>query len=309
MLNKYDSVCRLMVEGPYKGLIEHKERQAKENRDAVLNSVRELVTASSVRIKDHLDLKSTQLNQQVKERAERMYEKGEVTEKEKLEYVNKQTTKSIDLRSIQRWLKILTREGLLNKTGNTYFLSEIAKSDIRYFPQFFGGSTLAQLLQHLYSIKTKEQRLSELINIFGLYTLYCFVEAAKPVENDFMNEVEKDKLLLSWIEGVFSPLQMSFYLFLAAIKHEQEKEYKELRKTLKKDHTPIIWKRSDNFSIWRYPKPLSELTSSEALTNRFNQTLENEYPAIYEQLSKVRTVLVSKPTIQSLSSERKKMGV
>lgn len=159
---------------------------------------------------------------------------------------------TIELRTIQRRLKELKEEGLVIRIkDDQYILSNRARSDIRYFPKDFRNLALYNVA-HVVNTKTHEEIISELVNAFGSYVIYCFIEALKPTPSDDL------KISLHWLEDVLSPFNL-YLSFLSALNSGKNKQ----------------------------DKPLSDFDnkSIEALSRAF----QKKYPLHYEQLLKSKT--------------------
>ena len=111
---------------------------------------------------------------------------------------------------------------LVEHTGKEYALSEIVKKDPRYWARTFGDGALNMLMMTYWPQKLKlEQNVDELIKIFGIYMIYCFLEASRPIADSHygVNKVSvmgKDRLIDSWINEMFNPWIM-FNYFLAVV--------------------------------------------------------------------------------------------
>src|SRR5205807_7722556 len=82
---------------------------------------------------------------------------------------------TIYLRTVQRRLNELKKEGLVQHVRNDqYLLSELARSDIRYFPKNFRDLALSDPI-HIEKTGSYEESLDNLIKVFGTYVIYCFI--------------------------------------------------------------------------------------------------------------------------------------
>src|SRR6476660_7061747 len=67
-----------------------------------------------------------------------------------------------------------------------------------------------------------EKNLDELVKIFGIYVVFCFIEAARPTssnDSSTTTNLEKDRLADSWIKNVFTLWNM-YNSFIAAITYQ-----------------------------------------------------------------------------------------
>jgi DNA-binding transcriptional ArsR family regulator len=254
----------------YSNILKHKEDQAEKNRQTVLDTVRQLTRldhedddylpsfffqektqkdkpeyVSSSEITKYLDGKTTELNQQIKLEIQERYQNGEFPKNEIQYHINSQCKKSMNLRTVQRWLSKLKEEGLLEYKDNKYSLSKKAISDVRYFAAQIGWSALAGLMnQRTNLFNTVEKNVKELITFLGFYTLLCLNEAARPIRHSPFSTLrpnlsiyQKDKLALSWARTVIDPFSLYFY-FLDTFKNQpadnvakkiRKVKFKELR--------------------------------------------------------------------------------
>jgi hypothetical protein len=266
-----DTRCRLMTHVEYKGMLRYKMDQAKDNRQMVLDAVKELTLdvgnafppsdkqlhkrewhaylpsaeklykrkyVSNKEIEKYLIQKTNDNNQKIREKADMLFQEGWLTkkssgptEKRYEDFLSLNCKEPIDLRSIQRWTKALTDEGLLT---NKHFgkevkftLTDVAMTDIRYFAQHFGYLMFQELIRsrdlELF-YKTMSGKVKELVTLYGSYMLFCLIEASKPVDEDFVNKFrsspvsakERDKVAALWIEDAINPFWM-FRHFLDVI--------------------------------------------------------------------------------------------
>jgi hypothetical protein len=134
------------------------------------------------------------------------------------------------MRTIYRGLDTLKKEKLIEHNNNRYSISDKARSEIRYWAKEFGRFALSQLMYSYFpQMRTLEKNIDILIEIFGFYTLYCLVEAARPVndgnlKSNSKNRSTRNDLSLSWTNEVFDHEEM-FYAFLGIINnlHDDEK--------------------------------------------------------------------------------------
>jgi hypothetical protein len=222
---------------------EYKQRQAKANEERVFIALKELnKPVSAVAVKDHLDNKA---KEEAASEAKRKHNNGELTSDSIEEYVIKKS-RSIDLRTVQRWLSTLVRKGFVIRDNNRYYLSDIGKLELqfRYFAQRYGHMALNSLMDCYFpTINTLEENLTKLIEIFGIYVVYCLIEAARlitaaknnkeehwhssyfgaPINFDKEGKFREEKLVISWVKDVFNPWQM-LNLFLTCVSNVSRNE-------------------------------------------------------------------------------------
>ena len=131
-------------------------------------------------------------------------------------------SQTIRRRTIHNQLDYLIDKKLVEHIGKEYTLSEIVIKNTRYWARAFGDEALNMLMRTYWpQILKLEQNIDELIKIFGIYMIYCFLETSRPImESDYgMNKLsvmEKDRLIDSWINDMFNPWIM-FNYFLAVV--------------------------------------------------------------------------------------------
>lgn len=168
-------------------------------------------------------------------------------------------------RTIQRWLSKHTAYGYVAYTYNGYYLLAKGKREIQFrnFAKGYGTMTLNSLADiHFPTLNTDESNLQKLIEIFGLYIVYCLIEAARLVTTNrkdkedhwrssyFDNETNFDiggkfkdrQFVNSWILYILNPINM-LNLFLTAILNSPVNSEKD---------------NNDNETILRYSKYLEE---------------------------------------------------
>jgi hypothetical protein len=188
------------------------------------------------------------------------------------------------------------------------------------------------------TINTFEENLKKMIQIFGIYLIYCFIEAARPVERDGKDDSiksnrDKDKLASTWITDVFNPLGM-YNCFLSIIENQPtDNEVKRMMermmeknvKNTGKDEFIIVNDRgrqvkgfppsAANLFENRFyyitskqarhdevSKPLYELDKEKI--RKLTYILKENYPIFYEALLEARAGLLGEPKRRSLQSQR-----
>jgi hypothetical protein len=122
----------------------------------------------------------------------------------------------------------------------------------RDFASGYGKLALANLMNsHFLTISTLEENLTRLVEIFGIYVVYCLLEAERlntdsnqdyrrsyyfGDSSNFSSEgkFKEAKLVSSWIKDVFNPTEM-LNLFLAAIQNSSNKNVAKFAKKREND--------------------------------------------------------------------------
>lgn len=197
----------------YYALNHFKKVQFDSNRQEILNTLRILGKASPEQILKYFEKRNH-------EAALKLYENGVMTREEMENYCKERT---MSKRTIHRHLSSLQKKGWIEHIGDNYSLAEKVKNDLIYWSHEFGDFVLYALMRNYYpKLLTFEQNIEELIKIFGLYVLYCLAKAAQPPPDENLNSkdnlLDRDKLVVSWINEVFYPQRMLDY-FIASMSH------------------------------------------------------------------------------------------
>jgi hypothetical protein len=169
-----------------------------------------------------------------------------------------------------------------------------------------------------------EENIDTLVEIFGFYTVYCFVEAARPakdnnVASNSITSSNRNDLSLSWTNEVFDHEEM-FYSFLGIINSlynddKVEKTWSEIK--IDRDRGGFIdksgrqfipnvakrliddWKMSlvhtlytrskSNYTDYRSPFELEEDT-----IEKITLILKKNYPKYYNNILRTREFLFKK---------------
>lgn len=197
----------------YYALNHFKRGQLASNRQEILITLRMLGEAGPEQILKYFGKRNH-------EAALKLYENGVMTRTEMEKYCKERT---MSKRTIHRHLSSLLKKGWIEHIGNNYSLADIVKNDLIYWSHEFGDFVLYTLMCNYYpKLLIFEQNIEELVRIFGLYVLYCLTKAAQPPINENHNSknnvLDRDKLVVSWINEVFHPQRMLDY-FIASISH------------------------------------------------------------------------------------------
>jgi DNA-binding transcriptional ArsR family regulator len=184
---------------------DYKHNQLEKNRRDILNILKVLHEARVEEIHKSL-LKISE------DEAQKRYEMRSIDRDGKKEFVKENT---MSKRTIHRHLEILVEQGLVEHVGYKYRLADKVKDDIRYWSGMFGDLILDEIFRHYFpQTHLFEQNVDEIIKIFGVYMVYCFIQAAHPSPTFFNRKMSKtdmmnsDKVALSWIQEVFQPQRM-----------------------------------------------------------------------------------------------------
>jgi hypothetical protein len=181
------------------------------NKNKIINSITKMgKDVTPTHIKKHIDEEALVI-------VRRRYPFEMFSKDKHKEELDKET---MSLTAVKTNLKDLCGLGLVINLNGRYSIHDKMRSDIRYFASQFGSEALAYTMSmHFPTIATLEQNLDELIEIFGSYVLYSFIEAGRPVIDEHMTNADKDKLSSGWIQNVFAPLDMYDY-FLTVFKNK-----------------------------------------------------------------------------------------
>ena len=203
----YDNVCLSMsyfLKHHY-GLNSFKKSQLATNRQAVLKALRILESAQVEQIYNFLK----KVNEK---QAQALYENGKITKTKKKEFIKEKT---LSKRTIHRHLDFLVEKCLIEHFDYKYRIIDRVKRNIEYWSHEFGNSILDALMRSYFPHVLKfEENIEQLINIFGIYIVFCLAKAAHPPVNEgdsHKNNLERDSLVVSWVDDVFNPQRMFDY--------------------------------------------------------------------------------------------------
>lgn len=203
----YDNVCLSMsyfLKHHY-GLNSFKKSQLDSNRQVVLKALRILGSAQVEQIYNFLKKEN-------EKQAMALYENGKITKVEKKEFIKEKT---LSKRTIHRHLDFLVEKCLIEHFGHEYCIVDRVKRNTEYWSHEFGNSILNALMRSYFPHVLKfEENIEQLINIFGIYTVYCLSKAAHPPVNksdSHKNNLDRDSLVVSWVNDVFNPQSMIGY--------------------------------------------------------------------------------------------------
>ena len=225
-----------------RAMLTYKQIQSKSNAETVLVAFDEIgKPASSTEIKRYLDQKALSKAQ---EEVEAKYSNAEITHADIKNYID-QNSRTMDLRTVQRWLSELVKRGFIERKYNRYSLTNIGKRELQFraFATSYGLLALNTLMNYHFPTKyTLEHNLTKLVEIFGTYVVYCLIEATRLIgadknnqddhwhssyfgsPNNFRNGKFKEaKFVNRWIKDIFSPWHM-LNLFLTAVSNSQPTE-------------------------------------------------------------------------------------
>jgi hypothetical protein len=194
----------------YEWLVKHKKDQAEDDRRAVLNAVVKLRKVTAIQVKNYLDLT---ILQDAKLEAQKKYENGNISSKEKIKEEKKYIKKySRVLRTVQRWLKCLAKEGYLIRKGREFSMAEKGLHYIRFFIRGFGKRPLSDLCNNPILSQSLEEYIQKFVQAFGVYLLYTFIQMRRINGFDWLTKEEKNEIRLSFFENGIAMTKM-FDLF------------------------------------------------------------------------------------------------
>jgi hypothetical protein len=262
---KDDTRCHqmTMILSQVKGMVDYRHLVSNENMESILYAFQELNKADKL-------VSSDEIEQYLRET------KGEAAQN--VYYNGKKNSKSMSLRTIQRHLRKLVGTGLVIKKNNKYILSSIGKRRLQFrnFASGYGNMALNNIMDcHFPTISSLEENLDRLIEIFGLYIIYCLIEATRLIVAADNNQSDhwrsyyfghssnfnkdgkfkEEQLVSSWIKDVFNPLQM-LNLFLTTISNVSRNEKIPKKKTNSNNN------KKQNIALEEYRKHYGELAIS-----------------------------------------------
>ena len=288
----------------YRSLTRFKETQAIENRNYILRSLHLLNNPSSVdEIYNHF-------RKMTEEKINRLYDSGKIDSNKKKVLLKEGT---LNKRTIHRWLNVLIDEGLVERVKRKYSISEYGKNIHLYMAREKGDSALFALMRRYHPQVSKfESNVQELVKIFGIYLMYCFIDAAYPLYHPDKSRttimIDMDRHSDSYVDSIVHPLSL-FNMFLAVISGLRSDElvqwYRDNRfRRVKNDKGILegIWVddnenqvfpadayhlllrrlKSEENSFDKVKRPMHEL--DEELIERIKKVLKKKYRIYYNSL-------------------------
>lgn len=238
-------------------LIKDKIKEAKFNREIILDAVRILKVASTKEILNYVLGQIELYNQTIKAQAEKKYEDEAFSNNDKRKYIEKESKVPIDIRTVQNWVKRLTKEGLLEYNSGKYSLTEKTKTEkARCFPELFGETLLDSICN--FELRSQQENVQELVERYGAMLIFIFVEALS-LTRDISSDTDI-RSQINWIEDAI-PISKMLEYFLNMIFKVKTGDYRFESMGLKSN----------------------EKTEGETM-----QDLKNSYPELYVLLEKAK---------------------
>ena len=228
----------------FRGMVEHKQRQSRDNLDFLFAVLDELgKPASSNEIEEHTRKRAVLRAKDRKYEIMRAkYESGDISCNAVKEF-EREKTKNMSLRTIQRMLTYCVSKGFVEKRNTKYLLSITGKRELKFrqFAQAYGTASLNDIMDlNFPTLNNLDKNLGILVKIFGVYVVYALIEATRLIVAKKSGEEEhwhsryfedasnfKDgkfregKLVNTWIKDIFDPWHM-LNLFLTAISNSAD---------------------------------------------------------------------------------------
>jgi len=203
----------------------------------------------------------------------------------------------ITLRTVQRQLRKLHEEGYLEYHDRRYSFSSMEFPKVKLWAKDFGLTVLDSAMKRIFPYYSRlDYNLTRLIEIFGTYIVYCFIEATRPISNSqkHISSQKRDQLAISWVESMLDPRQM-FYYFVTLCKTQlDDQDVRDMRKK--------IFRMINGMYIFRggleeYTDSLSKLMPSKVkfrlddnhkkINDRENHSVLESDSEIVEKLKKI----------------------
>lgn len=222
-------------------MIAHVELQARTHRKNVMNALRLHGQMSSQEITESI---SSDLKNELEQKWDTASARGEEDLLRKDEFMRTNFHPPV-LRTVQLILRQLLAEKLVQETHDhqgrqKYSLTELA-NDVKYWAEEFGSEMLLTMAKHYHpSITTLDQNVENLINMFGTYIVFCFMELARrnpklksKFKRDELSELSNDELVKALydidkatteaVKHLFDPGLM-YMAFLATVRAQKTDE-------------------------------------------------------------------------------------
>ena len=158
------------------------------NRQYVLTAIQKLHKATTREILNQVNIDSVDHNENLRKDIESMFGKRDdlLSPGDKKSYFDENKRDSITMRTVQRAVKALNGLGIIYKNGRSYSLSPNAFKEMRYFADDFATPALSSVTY--FPLKTIEQTLEELVVRYGVFIVFVFIEAARPINTNHSND-------------------------------------------------------------------------------------------------------------------------
>jgi DNA-binding transcriptional regulator YhcF (GntR family) len=207
----------------YSNMVKRKNDQYISNRKAVFAALKRLAKPST----------STQIHAQVNDNRSLDYNqmlKSEIAKEEK-----------ISLRTVQRQLRKLEQEGFVVYEKKLYSFSNMERPAVKMHANEFGTALLFSAMKRICPHYSRlEYNITRLVEIIGVYMIYCFLEASKASPTINLVEGKKrDELTISWVKSMLDTTRMFYYFVTLAKTQLGDKEVREIRKRVFKKKNGI----------------------------------------------------------------------
>ena len=181
---------------------------------------------------------------------------------DKRKYIEKESIVPINIRTIQRGVKHLTKEGLLEYKSGKYYLSKKANTEARYFPELLGETLLHSICS--FELKSQQENIQELVRRFGAMLIFIFIEALL-LTKDTSSDIDI-RPQINWIKDTV-PISKMFEYFL----------------------NMIVTAKTSNYRF-----ESMELKSNEKTVEKTMQNFKNLYPELHALLDRSKQSIQTK---------------
>ena len=169
---------------------------------------------------------------------------------------------------------------------------------------------------HFPTVFPLNENLNSLIQIFGIYVIYCFLEAARPIKNSHLTNWQRDKLVINWVSSVFNPSDMYDY-FLEWIQNQPDnskvlenfaREFEEVKDDINdkgksryvaKHDLPstsaLVTDRMFSWSRYKYNPKKLYYELDQVTINKLQKALGEICPVYYKQCINAMSYFWEKP--------------
>jgi hypothetical protein len=272
-------------------MIQYKLQQSNVNQESLLIALDKLdKPVSSMELEQYL---KKQAVIRAREDFERTQYAGEVGGQDITSYVSSHSS-SMNLRTIQRWLKAFLLKGYIVKKHNKYVLSITGKRELQFkqYAQAYGIISLNYIMDFSFpTMNTLDRNLIRLVEIFGIYVVYALIEATRLIatnkkgqedhwHSSFFGDASnfrdgkfrEGRLVNTWIKEVFNPWYM-LNMFLTAISNSKNDE-KVGRNNAKRQE--ILMKQR----LKEYKKDLSLQINEISIESILNPKINSPEPSV-----------------------------
>lgn len=257
---------------------------------------------SSEDITEYINNKYSRIIRINKKSIDRRYKMGLFSLSDKLLSEKEvESTHGIDLRTVQRILNILKKQGYVKENKKRYTPSKKLLKLTHHSPFHFSEEILTAIMKLHTPSQDIKKNLSDLITLFGTYVIACLLEISRPIENFYFTNKklkpltieEKNEFLEFCLENIIdTKLMYAYFLetFFNQLGKEYERNLRDVRCSDKRKNESDLTNKN-RFYIKNKQVTNKAISSSYSLSTRFKTNIESYYELDNQSFEMVRETL------------------